>query len=320
MRSGSIGFVWLLSLCASASVHAAEPGSPSTGNEAAPATADPQASYQVQLRDGSRLLGTLIEVVPEQLVVLQLPGSEIRRIPMASIAQHGPLASAASSPPTADPKASSSAPPSVPAAAPTLAHLDDEGPFSRRRHADGSVAGGEARRVAQASVTTARPGPWIYRRLRRRDLTDGEWRWIPVCSAPCQASLITDPHLARYRIEGLDVPEADLDLEDETASSLRIHIRPGNHSLVSGGVAMAVLGSISTVAGLITLFVGSLSSRSSNDPYSGTSSRMAAAYNPGPVYAAGGAAAGLGLSIVIGSIPMMVLGKTRISIASVNSP
>lgn len=267
------------------------------------------ASYHVVLRDGTILVGHLVELVPNRSLVLQLLSGEIRTLDWTNVTEHGEGVSP--SPPR--PRTPDPAPTRVSIVQDTpRADLDDERPFERvsgRQRDDEDDAPGSRGSVV-ATFTTATPGVSVYRLMSRREasLRGTDTRWSTLCTPPCIATLDRSSERTKYSIQGREVPSADLDLEEIIAPRVNIHIRPGRESFLKGGVALTVLGSISAILGIVTTAV----TVTSNGTYDYATDRLLP-INKTPYYAGGGVLLGVGVAMVGASIPLLVIGKTSVS-------
>ncbi len=117
--------------------------------------------------------------------------------------------------------------------------------------------------------------------------------WSSLCRMPCDVVVDAD---SVYAIDGLGIRDSE-NFQLPTVGPVTLNVRAGHPGTRVGGILLTSLGSMPLVVGLVLAPIGL--------------ARMN--YPEGPGLAiAGGITLGVGLSLVIGGIYMLVVGKTRV--------
>ncbi len=135
----------------------------------------------VRLRNGGMARGTIIEVVPDDHVLLLLPDGETRRFDMAEVVYSGPIAAQGTASPT-------------PAAGPTS---EPTGPAP----ASTPVAGAAADDTVRLTLEASRSGISFYAAARVPN-GSGHLSFQRLCEAPCQFNIAPGSYRMALSIAG----------------------------------------------------------------------------------------------------------------------
>lgn len=291
-------------------------GAPVRAQSAAPAAAP--VDHEVILRSGEELKGELVELIPDQLLVLRIPSGEMRRIRWADIERQRSLAPALTPsvplPPMASeplrpqlggvPVPTAVLPPSLSLRDPSMVkvHLDNNNPAAKLYR---------KRDVQYVPVSELRPG-------------SGYYDWQPACEGTCDVDLM---RMDRYRIDGDGIqPSPGFRLPFSPTGELTLYVNAGSRGRRKAGRALTVVGSIVAVFGIATLggtylftSTSSTTTQSTCTPYSFCNptpppAPMDSASSGRTIgYAVGGSLLGAGVAMLIPGIAFLINSSTTVS-------
>lgn len=228
LRTGLIGAVLCLGSAPAARAQVQQAAPPPDAEPAAaapapgPVAAAAEPEHVVTLRDGAIYRGVLIELVPNDHLVLRLATGELRRIAWADIQSRHVVAPA----PAAVPVPVAAQPP-TPRGPRAVVHVDSSSPQAELYRNIGS----------SMLVAVGQPGA-MYGQAEH---------WERICRAPCDTPV--DPS-SRFQIRGDGlVPSAPFDLPSGQAS-VTVSVKPGSLARRKGGVALLTVGVLGVTMGL----------------------------------------------------------------------
>jgi hypothetical protein len=181
----------------------------------------------VYLKDGGMMRGTLVELLPNDHVTVQLPSGQSTVVEWARI-DHIERASLNVAPP-------------MPSAPPR----------------------GRAGRRMEGASPTAFVHIEADADVLLQSISPGSGRWTTVCAAPCDAALPLD-HEYRLIGEGIRSSRA-FGLSANPGQHVLIHVSTGSKAGFAGGLAMASIGVAAVAVGLVVLAFGALGCESTDE-------------------------------------------------------
>jgi hypothetical protein len=236
----------------------------------------------VYLKDGGMMRGTLVELLPNDHVTMQLPTGQIASIEWARIdhIERGTVQAAPMAP----------MPPMM--GAPPPRGVD-------RRHRGGSGA------TAFLHID-ADPG------IVLESISPGSGRWAVVCAAPCDAQV---PLEREYRIVGEGIrPSRAFAIEANPGQHVVMSVSAASRAGFSAGLALSSVGGAAVVVGLVVLFYGAFGACQTTDAFGDC---LATQADPG-VETVGAVISIAGVAILVTGIILMASNARTHAVQSVS--
>lgn len=313
LRTGLFGAALCLGTAPAARAQVQQTAAPPVIEQAAaapapgPVAAAAEPEHVVTLRDGAIYRGVLIELVPNDHLVLRLATGELRRIAWADIQSRHVVASAPVPAPVPVPFPVAAQPP-TPRGPRAVVHVDSSSPQAELYRNIGS----------SMLVAVGQPGA-MYGQAEH---------WERICRAPCDTPV--DPS-SRFQIRGDGlVPSSPFDLPSGQAS-VTVSVKPGSLARRKGGVALLTAGVLGVTVGLSLALMAPLfnfytkptlmlTRTGQPDPYYAAEyMRQLQLYNEGQATVrntqiGGGLLTVLGAGSLAGGIGLILTSRTRVEV------